>query len=280
MKKIITLFLFTVIISCVTVMIYFKEVTTVKFFPIDPHVSFSQADTSIEQMNPSESNEFTYAIHSNSSQKTFLRQDISLLFGNGMLIGMLHCWEQNIDDISLKENFTLPMSSYLHAISFHHGEIHPENEEAIYSMQQMSFDSLYAMMKEDKLTSFKNPTTPLEAEFAHELSTKTEHTLSHQWQNLEQYFDINAADYERFPLTNIHKLTEQGIPGKSTAETAQIIGQLWEGIYREYILLLSNKNKQLSVTYVPSVLFAKDQTHLLVLFEIDDQKHKLIQRFP
>lgn len=279
MNKIIPLFSIIIIALCLYYISFQKDLTTIQFFPIDDSLHFTEADTKIQHNTKQPANEFVYITYSNSSEKTYLRQDISFLYGNGLFIGMLQHWKQNTDVISLHQDFSIPMSAYLQAISFHHAEIHPKDTEKIYSIQQMSTDSLYIIKNGVEVSSFKEPTTATELKFSNQITPEIDQRLLDHWQKLEQFFVVNSEDYTRIPFTSIDPLLSEGLSLKTSTIKEQIIGQLWEGIYREYGLLLSEQRQPLA-HYMPLILLAKDQSHLLFLFEINQEKYKLLQEFP
>lgn len=55
------------------------------------------------------------------------------------------------------------------------------------------------------------------------------------------------------------------------------MGQLWEGLYKNYLLPIVTRNKPTD-TYVPIILLNKNHNHLLVLYEANHEKKKLIQK--
>src|SRR5690625_3273486 len=275
-------YVLAIILICATLFtIYYiqkRPVTTMKYFPIDESHFFETATTSINYLTNNDTNNIQWITESTSSAESYLRQDISLLFENGRFKGIQNKWRQNVTNIMLKQSFQKTKSSLLETISFHHAEIHYK-DKSIKSIQKMSEDRLY-FIHNHEMKAFHKPSTNEGKTLAKTLNDTTETYLTKKWNAMIEHYDIQKNNYIEIPLTEIFQFNEKPIPGLSMEKTEQIIGQLWEGMYDNYIILLSDKQEQRVHHSVPLILMAKDNSHLLVLFEINDNKYKLIQKYP
>src|SRR5699024_135037 len=62
---------------------------------------------------------------------------------------------------------------------------------------------------------------------------KMMHTqLKTYWNQLFKHFRIQTENYHLVPLTELYKYTETNLPSLSREETEQVIGRLWEGLYK------------------------------------------------
>lgn len=251
------------------------SIVTMQYFPIDTQVSFDQAKTDI--IIVTEDEEIEWSTSSTSSEIAYLRQDVSLLYENGKFKGVQSMWKQHLDQLALQKRFKQTNSSLLQAISFHHGEIHyPDNQ--ILSIQKMTSDQLYFIKDKEKIHAFRQPSNTFEENWKIKLKEITNHQLIYHWNTLINHFNIIEDEYDSFPLTELVQYEEINLPGRSKNETDQIIGQIWEGLYKNYIILLKEKENHQHNHYIPLVMIAKDNSHLVIVFELNNQKQQLIQR--
>jgi len=249
----------------------------VKYFPLDENVTFHKAETDLNVLP--KNHEIEWAIESTSSETAYLRQDISLLYENGKFKGVQSKWRQHLNHLELNERFYQPKNSLLQAISFHHGEIHYPDDQ-IYSIQKMTSNQLYFVMENGKIHAFRESSNPFERAWEKKLNRMTDERLTNHWNELIDHFDIDIEGYDSFPLTDLVKYENKNLPGRNEKETMKVIGQLWEGLYKNYIILLADENNVHASHYVPLILVAKNNDHLLVFFELNNKKQKLIQKLP
>lgn len=125
--------------------IHIKEeaVESITYFPIDPNSTYIEANTKISDPVSSENEVYQFEVKTQSklNKSAYLRQDISLLFANGRLVGKMGKWEEQTDTIVNEHLFILANNRLLKAVTFHHSEIH--YDEQITSVQSMSSDFLY-----------------------------------------------------------------------------------------------------------------------------------------
>ncbi|WP_010530991.1 hypothetical protein [Lentibacillus jeotgali] len=254
----------------------------ITYFPEDEQTRFEETGTILEMIseNTRDSYNMAWTSTSVSEQELYLRQDASLLFNNGQLLGVRSKWKENTDTIRIEEKFSAEDSNYFQAISFHHGEVHYPDDE-IKSIHHMTYDQLYVIDSPSTvLESFKTPETDFEQEWARLLDHTTEQQLVYNWKRLMAHFDINEDAYYKIPLTDLYKYNTKPLPSLTQKQTNQIMGQLWEGIYKNYVLNVKNLRGKTVKSYIPLILFDKRSEHLMVLFEWNGEKERLIQQYP
>ncbi|PAE43994.1 hypothetical protein [Bacillus sp. 7884-1] len=228
---------------------------SITYFPIDPNVSFKTAQTILTVMN-NPANTILWKEHSTLDRKAYLRQDAALLYANGRLIDQLWNWKQNTAVIEQEKRMTLDKNVLLQAITFHHAELH-ENENKIFSSQAMSADQTFFL-------------TAHADNVKKQLEQQIETMLQLSWNKGLRHFSINLSNYQAYPLSEFNELAKDSLPGFTKPETAKIVGNLWEGLYKNYILGIKKAEDAIESpkgSTLPLILIATDKSHLLVLTE-------------
>ncbi|MDL4841546.1 hypothetical protein [Aquibacillus rhizosphaerae] len=277
---------FLLIIICsffMSILLFYKDNTSViKFFPIDESISFSSYNTEISLISETDQDEYDINWSSSSKLRTpiYLRQDVSLLYTDGRLKGILSKWKESEKDIILNSKIHGEDSSHFQTISFHHGEIHYPDDK-IKSIHRMSYDELYVIdSPHTALESFEVPTNHSQTEWKKTLDHATNQQLSYHWKQLINYFKIPQDRYVFVPLTDLQHYEDNPIPTLTKNQTKQVIGQLWEGLYKNYILTITRDEQPVN-SFIPLILFDKQGEHLLVLFQDQHKKmQKLKQNYP
>ncbi|WP_067730419.1 hypothetical protein [Oceanobacillus damuensis] len=255
---------------------------TVSFFPLDPESTVEYASTSLTLLSEEGTNKYEvdWKVASASDKIMYLRQDVSLLFDNGRLRGVRSKWQQNTKNIQVEEKVRGEDSRHFQSISFHHGENH-YSDEAIRSIQKMSFDELYVIdSPTTPIASFKTPANAYESKWKELLDRTSRQQLLFHWHELVNYFHIDLENYISLPLVDMYKYENQALPQMSQEETNNLIGRLWEGLYKNYIIpAMDPPNNKLN-SFIPLILIDKEGEHLLVIFEFNGKKEQLIQRIP
>ncbi|MBM7620226.1 hypothetical protein JOC95_002079 [Bacillus tianshenii] len=273
-------------LSATVFLLFFFEqrvIESIIFFPIDPNIMIKEADTSLELLNEKDDDEYVinWEVSSNTGDPVYLRQDISLLFADGRLKAVLSDWKDNSSELTQYATYSGEDSSHYVALSFHHGEIH-HKDESITSTHKMSKDQLYVIDSSfSSLQSFKNAKTKEQIEWKDVLDKVTEQQLEYAWEKAIDFFEIPVQNYDLYSLEEIIDLQEKGMPGMDITRSKEIVGRLWEGLYKEYFLGI----KTAAGTTIPPIdsslpliLISKDYSHLLVLFETrEGESVKLIQ---
>lgn len=263
--------------------IFNKEATeeSIIFFPLDSNIEFSQAVTTLSVADEKDNDEYIlkWGIQSDIGKPVYLRQDIGFLFADGKLVDVTSKWKENSQTLTQVKKIEHEDSSHFQAISFHHGEIHYEND-VIKSGQKMSADELYVINSpKQPLESFQDPHTDSEKEWKEILDHATNQQLKVSWMNLVKHYNIPTNEYKMIPLTNLAYFNTNPLPNLTIEETQTMIGRLWEGIYKNYLLGLKKEdgyNVSPINSTIPLILFNED--HLIVLIEASNGEYfQLIQ---
>jgi hypothetical protein len=245
------------------------------FFPIDDSVTFDKASTSLQFAGKKDDDEYIieWDVTSLTNKEIFLRQDISLLFSDGKLIDTLSEWEDQSQKLAQYKKITGEDSSHYQAISLHYGEIHLEND-LIRSTQRMSRDHLYVIDSEfTDLFSFKTPHTNEEQEWKDILDKVTAQHLEYSWNQLIEYYKIDETKYERIPFVELERYNNDPLLGLSKTKTQEVIGSLWEGLYKNYFLGLKTKEGKVIEpigSTMPLILIAKNYSHIVILIQAEN----------
>ncbi len=255
------------------------------YFPLDPELAFTKAETKLMLIKKKDTDEYTlkWEVDSTLPRKVYLRQDISLLFAEGVLMDILNQWEEEAESLNLEKKVTAEDSNHFQALSFHYGEVHYQNE-VIRSVQKMSSDHLYVIDSPmTPLESFRNPSTEEEKEWKQIIDHATNQQLLFTRDKLLEHFGIPADKYLIIPLFNLPDFEKKPFPGLDLAGTRRAIGNLWEGLYKNYVLGLPGQDggKTSAIgSSIPYILISRDGSHLLVLFEdAKGRPYQLIQYF-
>ena len=266
----------------ITYFVNSNTLQVISFFPLDEQSKFTSTDSSLtlDSDKTNDAYEFTWTSTSISDKNMYLRQDVSLLFDNGILKGAFSKWKQNTDQIEIKQTLSSKNSSLFQVISFHHGEIHSPDDQ-ITSIHHMSEANLYVINTANtEFKAFSSAENQEETTWKNLLDRTTKQQLLFHWNQLFNYFDIDSNSYIAIPLTNLYKYNNKPLASMSQSQSNQIIGQLWEGLYKNYVIPAANSKKNQRNSYIPIVLFDKKQQHLRVLFELNGKKQQLIQKYP
>lgn len=261
----------------------YTEEAVIKYFPLDETTAFKSFGTSLEFSGQEDEDEYevVWEVSSESEKPMYLRQDVSLLYVNGRLKGVVSKWEENASIIKKKTSIHGEDSQKYQAVSFHHGELH-QGEEAIRSIQATSGDELYVIdSPHTKRTSFTSPETPEEEEWKQRLDHTINQQIRAQWDELLAHFQVKESDYTAVPLTRLADFENKELPGVPKGQSERIKGQLWEGLYKNYILgIHDTKSSHPIQSYIPLLLFDKKGKHVMVLYEDDTgKKHQLLQYY-
>lgn len=267
------------IVSILILIVNRESIETITFFPLDDQITIEQAFTSLQATSMKDDQKIllNWDIQSKTKYPLYLRQDVSLLFINGYLLAVTNTWETDENIINQHQTFKIKHNNLLQSISFHHGEIH-ENS-MIKSTQKMTYDQLYTVccQSDTKMTTFKYPKTPSEEKITKILNESIDEQLHTKWRSLMEKYNVDEHDYFLIPLIELVKYNDEQLPNLSQEKTATVIGQLWEGLYKNYVLPLSEQKYSSSKNYMPLILFDRHATHLIVIYEINGQSEQLYQ---
>jgi len=252
------------------------DITTIKFFPIDDSITIDTAQTILEMEN---NDDINWTVSSTSSEQAYLRQDISLLYANGLFKGVFSAWEQDVTSLKQHLSFSPSNAEHLTAISFHHAEIH-HADDSITSAQKMTENELFVVKEDSEYYSFHTPSNEKELKWKEQLNQTTNEQLWNNWHRLMNHFDIHQDDYITIPLIDLYQYETDNFPNQTREETKAILGKLWAGLYKNYVVLFNDQNNRESRHFMPLVLYPKNDQYLLVIYELNGQEQILVQQIP
>lgn len=238
----------------------------------DLPLSFLQANSTLfaeylQSDNQLPTFKITLKTHSQTNQSTSIRQDITLLYQDGILIAKNAHKKKHSDLVMQQVESHSKFHHLFQAISFHYAET--ENQTPLY---QMSDDYLYvSATKFGGIQAFHHPETVQQQNWKQIMDRTLHQLLNFEYNEAFQKLEIDPNKYYLFPLTQLpsYNMPEQlpGIPAEYSAET---IRKIWN-ILHEHIVLESNTPTLGSS--LPLLLFAKDGTSFTVLYRTKDGQY-------
>ncbi|MED1863474.1 hypothetical protein P4V41_08430 [Fictibacillus nanhaiensis] len=254
---------------------------SITFFPLDNTFSFKKAETKLSFLNGTSSKyDVLWKVNSETSERVYLRQDIAMIFENGRLNNKMTEWKTSASKIDLEKDIISSIPGLWEAISFHQGEIHL-SEEKYRSVQRMSNDFLYTAKLDQTFSGFKIAKDNDERKAKNELDEKTNKYLQQTLTQTTNFYQIDLNDYYVISLESLTDYNSNPLPGFSPSKSQEIIGKLWEGLYKNYFLGITTKNGQKVSpigSSMPFILISKDKKYLFVLFQTSNGENiQLIQ---
>ncbi|WP_027725005.1 hypothetical protein [Tuberibacillus calidus] len=278
-------FLFILTVSFLTALLMFlyhrddQTEQSLTYFPDDPLLAFKSHETHLTFL-PDSPYTLQWQVRSVLNTKSYLRQDVSFLFKDQQLIGILSNWRENTDVLEQQKTMAQHTSGYYEAISVHHAESHYPNGE-IRGKETMSFDRLAVMKTSSGWEDFKIPETDQQERWIkekfHTFSLKQQALLS----QAAHKYHIDLNQYIAFPLSHIHIYDHEPLPGLSQEATHKTISRLWEGLYKDYALgvhITSDDIRTPIGSTVPILLFDKNESHLLVIIQLSSGEIVLLKQ--
>ncbi|NKE05091.1 hypothetical protein [Mesobacillus selenatarsenatis] len=274
MKKYLFLGISALAIAVSALMIQLQNINsteeTITFFPLNEAVKYKSANTSLHLQKDKKNNKHIvdWKVQSTLDQKAYLRQDMGLLFVNGLLKGKFAKWEQETAGVEQQDFISSGESAKYDAITFHYSELHGDGDK-ITSAQGMSDDMLYVIDSPfSPLQSFSVAKSKQEKEWKKVLDQSVSNRLSKSLKKAEKTFGFRVENYIVVPLDTIRQYEDQPLNGFTQKETANIIGKLWEGLYKNYYLGIKKGDGTVVDpidSTMPLILVSKDKSHLLVV---------------
>ncbi|WP_445490430.1 hypothetical protein [Niallia sp. 03133] len=280
------IFLSLILASIISIFYIFQQNQIAKesitYFPIDPTVSFPKAETFIA-LEKQKDDHYNIQWETNSSlnKRAYLRQNIGFLYANGRLISTMGDWKQNTLELTERKKVVEKESRLFQAISFHYAEIHDANDR-IFSSQKITDNFLYVINSrfDHKATAFKTPQSTKEYEWKKVLDSETKNYTTYYVNENIKKNNLSLKHYPiQIPLTELSNYQDVPFRGFTKEKTAQIIGQLTEGLYKNYFLGIRKEDGAIVDpigSSMPFILINKD--HLLVLFTTQDGESILLRQ--
>lgn len=271
-KQRITILIFSAIVLSVYLFHSNQTEETIIFFPIDPSLYFEQASTYLLPIS-SEKDTYTvqWKVDSTLNEPAYLRQDISLLYKNEKLEAILNYWKQHKQTILQKKKLTANESAQYDALSFHYAEVH-RNENTYTSVQQMSKANLYVITA-PIFEAFQRPLSITQQQWKNDLDHYTTDKTKIELNNALDYFELDKERYQVILLTDLPVEANKILRVFSKTKQEEILGKLWEGIYKNYILGIRKADGSIvqpEGSSVPQLLIANDHREILLLITLKD----------
>ncbi|MBT2636552.1 hypothetical protein [Bacillus sp. ISL-39] len=274
MKKFLFLGISALALAVSALMIQLQNINsteeTITFFPLNDAVKYKSASTSLTLQKDKKNNKHVvdWKVQSTLDQDAYLRQDMGLLFVNGLLKGKFAKWEQETADLEQQDFISHGESAKYDAITFHYSELHGDGDR-ITSSQRMSDDMLYVIDSPfSPLQSFSVAKSKQEKEWKKVLDQSVSNTLTKSLSKAEKKYKFKAVNYITVPLDTIRQYEDQPLKGFTQKETANILGKLWEGLYKNYYLGIKKSDGTVVDPFdstMPMILVSRDKSHLLVV---------------
>ncbi|MGV3488850.1 MAG: hypothetical protein ACO1OC_09730 [Tuberibacillus sp.] len=239
------------------------------YFPDDPMLAFAEASTTLK-MQSDDRYTIQWKVHSVLNTETYLRQDVSFLYKDQRLIGVLTKWKENTSAIAQSRTIPGDESGFYEAISVHHAESHYPNN-IIRGKEVMSFDRLSVLKMTSGFIGFNIPE-----------SLEQEQWYKKRWETMQlkqkaliaqaaRQYHFNPDEYYQYPLSHIPVYNNESLPGLDQKTTHRVISQLWEGLYKGYALgihLTEHETKSPLGSSMPIILYHKKADHLLLITQL------------
>ncbi|WP_409297686.1 hypothetical protein V1498_06595 [Peribacillus sp. SCS-26] len=273
-----------ILMLCTCLAFYFfhagRNIETIIFFPIDKKAVFERAETRLSPRRSGNIYKLIWEATSLTDTPHYLRQDVSLLFRNGRLSGIMKNWKEDTQSLQQAETIKVNQSSLLQAVTFHYGEIH--RGEIITSVQQMSSGAVYLILS--RLTGpdyFGSPITAVQQEWKQALDSKARAVQESSWNRAMGRLFINPVKYRKLPLTELPIGRAGFFAGIPPSIQEKIIGRLWEGIYKNYALGIKKQDGSITEplgSTVPLLLLNTGMRELLFITETADGEPVLLKQ--
>ena len=248
---------------------------TIKYFPINQSISFTDLGSKLEVYQKENVPLLVAENWSKTNKMVYLRQDVNLLFQNGKLKAMHYPWKQYTDWIVDQIKDDLSSDSVYLTLSFHHAEIH---EDSIISSQHaVTTSKLYTNQFQGKNEFFKEPNNMRQEDALKKIENKLQQERANLLDQAMIELNINRDNYIIYDLDQFSMM--KGNKVISEEFWPAVLGRLWEGLYRNYVLVFSNEELQHYSPSMPWILVDQNGTHLLVIYQkINTHFEKLIQQ--
>ncbi|MEJ8776530.1 hypothetical protein [Pseudogracilibacillus sp. ICA-222130] len=230
---------------------------TITYFPEDPHVTMTEASSVIQLHN----NNLLIQVQSKTNTPVRLRQDVFIVFIHMYVKGIGNIWKENIDELKMEQSVLLTKNSPIDVLSYHYGEV--VRDEAFTSIGKMSYQSSF----------FNGDTLQNRTTFADE---QTKMKYMYKMNSILQRLQIDPNLYHTFPLIDLPLYEQTPFPNMNQNDTDIIIGHLWEGLYKNYIIPMTEM-KNIEKSLMPLILIDKNKEHLLVVYTING-KEKILRQ--
>lgn len=258
-----------------------ETVPSMTYFPENETNRFNTAYTNLNLVSLKDSSyQISWKTKSITDEQAYLRQDFTFLFANGELRGAHSSWKQHAKTMQFGQGMPPAREEALwQSISLHHAEMH-DAPESITGIQHSTSDKLYVRIDATEKHAFHEAKDEIEREIQQDLDKLTKQRLMKKWSVLAQHYHLRLNDYIVLGLTDLQKYEKTSLPGMTQKQTNEVIGKLWEGIYKNYLLPAVKYKKNGLTSYMPCILLDRKNNKIIVLFDLNGKPYKLIQQIP
>lgn len=214
-----------------------------------------------------EKHKLTLDVTSSTNAAVAQRHDLSLVYASGRLVSMLN-EHQSESDVSHSQIFIRGEGSIRYdVISFHHATTKTGTSTTPASQVHLSSDRVYLLSANfASPTMFREAQTNTQHHWKRILDQAIQQEMQYQWNYLIRHFEINAEDYDPYPLMHLPGLLEDDQIGNRF-----IVGKIWEAIYMYYMEgeVEDRKLNPINST-MPLILLDKGGNHFLMMYRTAD----------
>ena len=264
-----------------------RDFAVIKFFPLDEDATFNKTASSLtmkKQIKENEPYEVVLSTDSVLNQKSYLRQDFSLLFQNGRLKVFTKEWKQNTDRISQKSTLKAHESSLFQAMTIHYAELHTNNDTPTSSYKLTDSNLFVIASRYGPIKSFQTPENEEQKEWAFTLSSVSNSRLAKVLDRYTEDKKLDITKYTCIPLTQFSIKGKELLTGYSTEQQLEITEKLWEAVYSIYVSGIKKQDGtviEATDSTIPLILRKHNSNRLIIL--IQDKSgylHEYYQQLP
>ncbi len=250
-----------------------KDLAIIKYFPLNQEAMFNKTDSSLTLQKQGQENEQYEVLLSTESilnQKSYLRQDFSLLFQNGRLKEYTKDWEQNTDRITQQKTVKAQESSLFQSITIHYAEIHTDNDTPTSSFKLTDSNLFVIASRYGPIKSFQNPETDEQKEWAFTLSSVSNSRLAKVLDRYTGDKKLDITKYQVIPLTKLPTEGKKLLAGYTDEKRLEITEKLWEAFYTIYISGIKKQDGTIIDpidSTIPLILRKQDTNKLIILIQ-------------
>lgn len=254
---------------------------SITYFPDDPTLSFLEKNTRLllQRSEPSRY-DISWLASSRTNRAAYLRQDVSFLFSDRRLVAIANKWKTKTAEIHQAKIERFHEAGVLEAITVHHAETHGQN--GIRGKLAMSYDHLAVMPGDDgAFSAFRFPIAEKAKVWYRAKTQALNETMDAIIKKASSKHRFRPEAYDAFPLTYLHVFANQSLPGLNQKKTNKVIGQLWEGLYKEYALGVRRSDGRIESpidSFMPIILYSKRHDHLLVVIRLASGEIALLKQ--
>jgi|GEM_PF-3637223 len=250
----------------------------IQSYPNHQEVDFQQADSQLSVEQAASPATSSYRVQLKTVSKTNIpaakRQDITLLYQDGLLVGTTHQQKKNEDTLVQKLEVNGKYNHLYQAVSFHHGETPSHNT------QKVSSDYLYiSATKYGGLQSFHEPVTLLQRNWKKAIDRGIQQQMNNEWNQAFKKFGINPHSYYLVPLTQLSSHTSPDqFPEISPEKWAQLTRAISLAIFTHIVAPADHKNKEsLYRSSIPLILIDKKNFRFQILYRTSNGHYHLLK---